>query len=317
VAATVLNEVDDIAALVSSLLGQTPPPAEVIIVDGGSNDGTWEELVDAQTIHPNLIPIRDETCSLRYSPGPISRGRNVAIAASSSPIIATADAGCTYAPDWLARLTGPIVNGTAEYTLGGSWIDPAHATLWDIASAPFFGSKLHPDDPTKSCTARSMAFRKELWQRVGGFPETVFLGEDTLFDAKVRASTAPAFVEKAKANYRPQHTLRSALHQLASYAITDGIIGVRPARLFRNAARCIVEILALLALPFTVIPVLLILALEIYFAFRLDWRSLHPKSPKVLAARLFFSILVPWVVAWNQIAGGITKGVQPNRQNAG
>ena len=44
VTATVLNEVDDIDRLVTSLMEQTLRPAEVVIVDGGSTDGTWERL---------------------------------------------------------------------------------------------------------------------------------------------------------------------------------------------------------------------------------------------------------------------------------
>ncbi|WP_348269794.1 glycosyltransferase [Edaphobacter paludis] len=316
VAATVLNEVDDIPGLVASLTDQILVPAEIIIVDGGSADGTWEWLLNAKAQYPTLIPIRDESCNLKQSPGPIARGRNVAIAAATSDVIACADAGCTYRPDWLSRLTAPIVAGASEYAVGGSCIDPASSTVWDIASAPFFGVKLNPNEPTKSCTARSMAFRKELWQRVGGFPETVFLGEDTLFDAKVRKLVTPAFPERAKAFYRPRHALKSALSQLASYAIADGAIGIRPARLFRNLARCVVEVLAIIALRWNPIPLLCILALENYFAFRLDWRSLQKATFRVLAARLVFSLMVPWVVSWNQIKGGITKAHQANRQNA-
>ena len=44
VIATVLNEAEDIDGLVSSLIHQTLEPAEIIIVDGGSTDGTWERL---------------------------------------------------------------------------------------------------------------------------------------------------------------------------------------------------------------------------------------------------------------------------------
>ena len=44
VIATVLNEAEDIDGLVSSLLQQTLQPAEIVVVDGGSTDGTWERL---------------------------------------------------------------------------------------------------------------------------------------------------------------------------------------------------------------------------------------------------------------------------------
>src|SRR6267378_5004970 len=138
VASTVLNERDDIDSLVESLMRQTLAPAEVIIVDGGSTDGTWERLEAARAKYPALVPIRDESCSLQRSSGPIARGRNVAIAAASSDIVACADAGCIYHPDWLANLTAPIL-GNSQYSIGGSYIDPTSSTVWDIASAPFFG----------------------------------------------------------------------------------------------------------------------------------------------------------------------------------
>ena len=252
--ATVLNEVKEIARLVPSLLAQGPAPAEVIIVDGGSTDGTWDWLLQAQRENPILLVIRDETCNLKHSPGPISRGRNVAIAAARSQIIACADAGCTYRPDWLARITAPLLDSTAEYALGGSCIDPVDPTVWDLASSTFFGVKLSPSTPSKSCTARSMAFRKDLWNRIGGFTETVFFGEDTLFNLEARRLTPPAFVDGAKAIYRPQYNFVTAFNQLASYSVSDGILGVRRARLVRNAARCVAQVMALLCLFLLRVP---------------------------------------------------------------
>jgi glycosyltransferase involved in cell wall biosynthesis len=316
VTATVLNEVDDIDRLVAGLMEQTLRPAEVVIVDGGSTDGTWEHLQAASLRYPSLIAIRDESCSLKSSPGPIGRGRNTAVARASSEVIACVDAGCSYEPQWLAQLTGPILDNQAEYAVGGSCIDPQDRTTWDIASAPFFGIKLGADEPTKSCTGRSMAFRKQLWQQVGGFPEDTFLGEDTIFDLRARKTAATAFVDQAKAHYRPKHTFRSAIRQTASYAETDGVLGTRRARLFRNLARCVAEVLALALLPLTAIPLLCVLVLETYFAFRLDWRSFPGKSSfRLLGARLLFSLAVPWVVTWNQINGMLTKTNKPNRQN--
>ena len=316
VIATVLNEIEEIDDLASTLAQQTLRP-EVIIVDGGSTDGTWERLQAAHAKYPNLVAIRDESCNLKASPGPIARGRNVAIAAARSEVIACADAGCIYDPEWLARLTAPILKGGAEYVLGGSCVDPQTHTIWDAASAPFFGMKQRADGTTKSCTARSMAFRKALWKRAGGFPETSFLGEDTGFDLRMRQLVTPAYAERAQAIYRPRHTLKSALNMMARYGVADGVLGARRARLLRNLLRCAAEVAAILLLPRTAMPLVGILLLEIYFAFRLDWSTFRRHlSLRQIAARLIYSLAVPWVVAWNQAVGELTKTNQPNRQNA-
>jgi glycosyltransferase involved in cell wall biosynthesis len=315
---TVLNEAPEIGRAVASLLAQTPPAAEVIVVDGGSTDGTWEWLVETQAHDPRLVAIRDETCSLKHSAGPVSRGRNVAIAAAKSPFIACADAGCTYPPDWLRNLTAPLIAGEAEYALGGSCLDtgPGGHTLWDLASAPFFSIKLAPDEPTKSCTARSMAFTRALWERLGGFPEQVLVGEDTLFDAEARRRAKTAFPNNAKAIYRPQNSFRSATYQMARYAISDGQAGVRRARLFRNAARCLLQVLALACLRWTFVPLLVVLVLEAWFAFHRDWRFLRRFGARAVAARFVFSVAVPWVVAINQVRGRFSHRALTNRQNA-
>jgi glycosyltransferase involved in cell wall biosynthesis len=314
VVATVLNEAQDIPRLIVSLLQQRPAAAEIIVVDGGSTDGTWEWLEETAQSHPTLRAIRDETCSLKHTPGPVSKGRNVAITAASTELIACADCGCTYAPDWLENLTAPMAGGKAQYALGGSCLDLTDATVWDLASAPFFGVKLAIDAPSKSCTARSMAFSRDLWRRIGGFPETVLLGEDTLFDLQARQLAQPEFV-RARAMYRPQNSFVSACKQLTRYAISDGILGVRVSRLFRNAARCVAEVVALAVLPWTWIPLAAVGALELYFAFRLDWLFPWTWKPHVLLARIVFSIAVPWIVAINQIRGSLTKKNPTNAQN--
>jgi len=315
VVVTELNEIQDIGTVVASLLAQEPEANEVIVVDGGSTDGTWEWLEAAQARDSRLVAIRDETCSLKFSAGPVSRGRNVAIQAAKSDLIACADAGCTYAPDWLRNLAAPLVAGRAEYALGGSCIDAKGSTVWDVAAAPFFSIKLDANEPTKSCTARSMAFTRRLWKSVGGFPEQVLVGEDTLFDMEARRVTRPAYIDNAKAFYRPQYTFDSACHNMARYALSDGAAGVRWARLFRNAARCVAQMAALACLPWSVIPLGVILVVEAWFAFHLDWRHLPRFGFAAVLARFAFSNLVPWVVAVNHLRGRFMGTPQTNRQN--
>jgi glycosyltransferase involved in cell wall biosynthesis len=312
---TELNEVEEIARVIASLLAQDPPAAEVIVVDGGSTDGAWEWLAAQSTSNPRLVAIRDETCSLKFSPGPVSRGRNVAIRAAKSSLIACADAGCTYAPDWLRNLTAPLQTGQAEYALGGTMVDPADHTVWDVASAPFFSIKLSPTAPTKSCTARSMAFTKSLWERIGGFPEQVLVGEDTLFDAAARRLAAPAFIANAKALYSPRNGWGSATHQMARYATSDGQARVRWARLCRNSARCLAQILALVLLRWSLYPLLAVFLLECWFAFHPDWRFLPRFGPRALLARFVFSVAIPWVVAFNHLRGLFSAKPLTNRQN--
>jgi glycosyltransferase involved in cell wall biosynthesis len=311
---TELNEVEDIARVVASLLAQDPPAAEVIVVDGGSTDGTWEWLAAESQRNPRLVAIRDETCSLKFSPGPVSRGRNVAIRAAQSAIIACADAGCTYAPDWLRNLTAPLVAGKAEYALGGTMVD-TDSTVWDVASAPFFSIKLSPTAPTKSCTARSMAFSKSLWERIGGFPEQVLVGEDTLFDAAARRLAAPAFIANAKALYRPRNNFRSATRQMARYAASDGQVRVRWARLFRNSARCLAQTLALVLVRWSLYPLLAVFLLECWFAFHQDLRFLPRFGLRAILARFVFSVAIPWVVAVNHVRGLFSAKPLTNRQN--
>jgi glycosyltransferase involved in cell wall biosynthesis len=312
---TELNEAEDIGRVIASLLAQDPPATEIVVVDGGSTDGAWEWLAAESALESRLIAIRDETCSLKFSPGPVSRGRNVAIRVAQSAIIACADAGCTYAPDWLRNLTAPLVTGQAEYALGGTMIDPPDSTVWDVASAPFFSIKLSPAAPTKSCTARSMAFTKSLWERIGGFPEQVLVGEDTLFDAAARRLTAPAFVPNAKALYHPRNSFRSATRQMARYATSDGQARVRWARLVRNSARCLAQLLALVLLRWTPYPLLADFLLEGWFAFHPDWRFLPRFGLRALLARFAFSVAIPWVVAVNHIRGLFSAQPLTNRQN--
>jgi glycosyltransferase involved in cell wall biosynthesis len=316
VVATVLNEADALDELIASLLRQSFGDFEIVIVDGGSTDGTWERLQQLANRNSRLRVIRDESCNLKTSPGPIARGRNRAIDHARGTVIACADAGCQYGPPWLANLIAPILSGQANYALGGSYIDAANATTWDIASAPFLGVKLDPQGTRKSCTARSMAMRKSLWEQVGGFPEEQLFGEDTLFDLRARQVTTPAFVAGAMASYRPQFTFRSAAARLGLYANADGVLGVRRTRLMRNLLRCVAQTAAVITLHWTRLPLLAVGLLEIYFAFERDRSVFTRRVLSLLPARLIFSVLAPWIITSNYIRGSVSKVNRPNPQNA-
>ena len=94
---TVLNEAGSVDDLLASVAAQTRPPDEIVIVDGGSLDGTWERLASWKARGLPLL-------ALRRTGANISLGRNEAIRAAGGEIIAVTDAGVRLDPGWLAAL---------------------------------------------------------------------------------------------------------------------------------------------------------------------------------------------------------------------
>ncbi len=230
-------------------------------------------------------------------------------------MIASCDAGCTYGPEWLSRLVAPIVSRGESYVLGGSCIDMDGATVWDIAAAPLMGIALSPEGKRKSCTARSMAFTKDIWHRVGGFPEDTLLGEDTIFDLRVQKLTAAAYAEGAMALYAPHFTYGTAVNTLARYSAADGALGVRRERFTRMALRCVAQVASLALLPWVSWPFVIVLLTESGFAVERDRSVLGRKAFRALIPRLLFSVSVPWVATYHYLRGAITKSNLPNQQN--
>ena len=94
---TVLNEADNLTSLFASVGAQTRQPDEIVIVDGGSTDGTAEVV---RAWHARGLPI-----ALLTRPGAnISAGRNAAIRHAEAPLIAVTDAGVRLEPGWLSLI---------------------------------------------------------------------------------------------------------------------------------------------------------------------------------------------------------------------
>ena len=93
VVVTVRDDREELALLLEALAAQTTPPAEVVIVDGGSTDGTREL---AAGWRPDSFTVR-----LIDAPGAnISAGRNIGIEAATTEWIACTDAGCRPVEGW-------------------------------------------------------------------------------------------------------------------------------------------------------------------------------------------------------------------------
>ncbi len=217
VIATVLNEAGSIDLLLDSLAGQTRPPDEVVIVDGGSSDGTRGRL--REYVLNGTLPL-----TMLVAPGyNISQGRNMAINHAQGTIIAATDAGVRLDPQWLEKLCEPFESSSPPDVVAGFFEPDAQSEFETALGAATLPRVQEIDPSTFNPSSRSVAFRKEAWEAVGGYPEWLDYCEDLVFDFALRdAAYQFAFAPDALAYFRPRPTLRAFYRQYYRYARGDG-----------------------------------------------------------------------------------------------
>jgi glycosyltransferase involved in cell wall biosynthesis len=214
VISTVKNEGEAIRPLLDSLIQQTILPDEIVICDGGSLDNTLEILAEYKA----WLPLR-----VIVAPGAnIRQGGNRAIEAAHGPIIAATDAGVVLSPYWLQDLTKPILEEGARVV--GGWFEPDPYTDFEVVMSATVLPTRRDVDPEKFLpSSRSVAFLKEAWAEVGGYPEWLDYSEDLVFDMALREKNgAFPFADTAVAYFRPRSSLRSFFKQYYLYARGDG-----------------------------------------------------------------------------------------------
>lgn len=221
VCVTVFNEERSIAKLLESLLAQTKKPDEIVIVDGGSKDKTVEIIKHFQK--------KDKRIKLLIEPGSIAHGRNTSIDLAKYPIIAQIDAGCVAKKDWLEKIIEPLKH--KEVGLVAGFYHMAATNSMQKAMNFYHGITPKRFDPTNFLpSARSVAFKKKIWGKVGGYSEKLDrAGEDTLFfHDVVKTRTRIVRVEKAIVHWKEpaSFTLKDSIKKFYFYAKGDAQVGI-------------------------------------------------------------------------------------------
>jgi glycosyltransferase involved in cell wall biosynthesis len=221
VIATILNEVEALERLLTSLESQSRPPDEVVIADGGSTDGSLDLLDD--WARAGRLGLR----VLRRPGANISAGRNAAIAAATGDVVAVTDAGVRLEPGWLEALAAPFEGppaGERFVAAVAGWFVADPRTLFETAMGATVLPHVREVRPeTFLPSSRSVAFRPAAWEAAGGYPEWLDYCEDLIFDLRLSDLYGPfPFEPGARVHFRPRGSLRAFFRQYYQYARGDG-----------------------------------------------------------------------------------------------
>lgn len=266
---TVLNEEESIGRLLDSLLAQTKKPDQIVIVDGGSRDKTVEIIRHYQR--------KDGRIKLLVEKCPRARGRNLAVELAREELVVMTDAGCVASRDWIKNITEPFSDTRVDVVAG--FYKMVGDSRLQKAESVFLGIRPRHFDVNFLPSTRSVAFTKEVWERVGGFPESLAgTAEDTVFNYKlIKAGARFSRMKSAIVEWGMPKTITNFQSSIFNYAKGDaeskiwvfpkkGIMSHNIKALFILLRYFIGLVLLILSFRYPLLPYLLI-GLFVY----LDW----------------------------------------------
>jgi glycosyltransferase involved in cell wall biosynthesis len=243
----VRNEEESIENLIESIARQTHRPDEVVLVDGGSTDRTVEIVeglinncfergaeplkVDggaAGEAHPfrtsgEAAKVLARLKLLRTDGATPGKGRNIGIEAARNEWIALTDAGIRLEPDWLEELLeaaeqrsrGDEELSEADIVYGN--YSPSVTNLFEKCALISYAPPKRPGD-IRARSVVSMLLRKEVWKKVGGFPD-MRAAEDLMFmESAEAAGFGAGFAPKAMAHWELRPDVASTFRKFVLYS---------------------------------------------------------------------------------------------------
>lgn len=204
------NERGSVASCLTAVLGQDYPVnrLEVIVVDGGSSDGSWR-VVEA-------LAQGDPRIRLLHNPAStIPAGLNVGIRAARGEVIARVDARALLAPDYL-RTAVDLLSSTGAANVGGpvrsvtcTTVGEALALAW-ASRFGLGGAAPRYRDSTEHWTDTVYlgVFPRQVLDEAGLYDETIPQDEDSELNYRIRAGGGRILMSpRLRSTYLNQPTL--------------------------------------------------------------------------------------------------------------
>ncbi|HSU27275.1 MAG TPA: glycosyltransferase [Chitinophagaceae bacterium] len=205
----VFNESKTMEALIQTILAQSLPPNEIILVDGGSEDNTVK-LTRELTAGDNRFQIIE---SKRAMPG---EGRNLGMGKVKNDWVAFTDAGISLDPHWLEKLVNKAKEDPGISIVYGNYAPQIRSFFEKCALIAY----VPPQRPgqIRNKTIVSCLLKKEIWEKTGGFPDWRAT-EDLVFMEKAeQLGYKFGFAPGAIAHWQLRPGLRSTFEKFDLYS---------------------------------------------------------------------------------------------------
>ena len=210
---TVLNEEKNIKKFLDSIISQTKKPDEIIIVDGGSKDKTYEILKEYSKKYKWIKVYQKKGFN-------ISQGRNYAVKKSKGDIIFTSDSSTKFEKDWNKKILKGFEK-SADVVFGRWHVEPQNIIEKFLVSRIPEWDKIDPDRFIPS--NRQVAFKRKVWEKVGGFPEHLKRADDNWFHLKAHSlGFKYYFVRDADVSWILNRNLKNMLKLAFQDSKTEG-----------------------------------------------------------------------------------------------
>lgn len=211
----VLNEEVTIEKFINSISEQSLIPDEVIVVDGKSSDNTAEAVKQQIKKHKNL------NIKLIIKKGNRSVARNEAIKNAEGDIILSSDSGCILNKNWVKNITKSFENKKVD-VVAGYYRGNARSSFQKSLIPYVLVMEDRINEREFLPATRSMAFKKSIWKKVGGFNEKLSHNEDYEFAKRLDKENAKiVFSKEAIVSWIPRKNLKQAFVMFFRFALGD------------------------------------------------------------------------------------------------